>query len=152
MQNTYAVRINSNMVTITDIVDLFETFWLVDRHLPSVKPKELKMGTMKWDYKVEFSDMVSSKKWKEKPKTRHILLKEDIDAYNTCTLLGLTLPLAERKLLYMRPHCSYRKLAKMYNTSHETIRNRYLSIVVDIVNKINDSGATTIKSYLALTN
>ena len=114
------------MVHITDIIDLFETFWLVDKHLPSVKPKALRMGT--------------------------ILLKEDIDAYNTCTLLGLTLPLAERKLLYMRPHCSYRKLAKMYNTSHETMRNRYLSIVVDIVNRINDSGATTIKSYLALTN
>ena len=58
------------MVTITDIVDLFETFWLVDKHLPSVKPKELKMGTMKWDYKVEFSDMVSSKKWKEKPQNK----------------------------------------------------------------------------------
>ena len=137
------------MVHITDIIDLFETFWLVDKHLPSVKPKAL---TMNWDYRQEFSDMVSSKKWKEKPKTRHVLLKEDIDAYNTCTLLGLTLPLAERKLLYMRPHCSYRKLAKMYNTSHETMRNRYLSIVVDIVNRINDSGATTIKSYLALTN
>lgn len=148
----YAIKVKHTMVHITDIINLFETFWLVDKHLPSVKPKALRMGTMNWDYRQEFSDMVSSKKWKEKPKTRHVLLKEDIDAYNTCTLLGLTLPLAERKLLYMRPHCSYRKLAKMYNTSHETMRNRYLSIVVDIVNKINDSGATTIKSYLALTN
>jgi len=139
------------MVTITEIIDLFETFWLVDKHLPSVKPKELKMGTMKWDYRREFSDMVHSKKWKEKPKYQHILLKEDIDAYNTCTDLGLTLPLEDRKLLYMRPHCSYRKLAKIYNVSHETIRNRYLDIVIDIVNKINTSGANSIKSYLILT-
>ena len=139
------------MVTITEIIDLFETFWLVDRYLPSVKPKELKMGTMKWDYRREFSDMVHSKRWKEKPKYRHILLKEDIDAYNTCTDLGLTLPLEDRKLLYMRPHCSYRKLAKMYGVSHETIRNRYLSIVIDIVNRINNSGAKSIKSYLILT-
>ena len=89
------------MVTIAEIIDLFETFWLVDKHLPSVKPKELKMGTMKWEYRREFSDMVHSKRWKEKPRYRHILLKDDIDAYNTCTELGLTLPLDDRKLLYL---------------------------------------------------
>tara|TARA_Y100000022_G_scaffold7515_1_gene6132 strand:- start:1746 stop:2177 length:432 start_codon:yes stop_codon:yes gene_type:complete len=138
------------MVTITEIIDLFETFWLVDRHLPSVKPKELKMGTMKWDYRREFSDMVHSKRWKEKPKYRHILLKEDIDAYNICTDLGLVLPLEDRKLLYMRPHCSYRKLAKMYGVSHEHIRNKYLSIVVDLVNAINKQAHGNIKKFLEL--
>jgi hypothetical protein len=146
----YAIKVKHTMVHITDIIDLFETFWLVDKHLPSVKPKELKMGTMNWDYQQEFSDMVSSKKWKEKPKTRHVLLKEDIDAYNTCTALGLTLPLADRKLLYMRPHCSYRKLAKMYNVSHENIRNKYLGILVDLVNRINLHGDKNIKKYLAV--
>ena len=144
----YATKVKHTMVHITDIIDLFETFWLVDKHLPSVKPKELRMGTMKWDYRQEFSDMVNSKKWKEKPKIRHILLKEDIDAYNTCTALGLTLPLEDRKLLYMRPHCSYRKLAKMYNVSHENIRNKYLGILVDLVNRINLHGDGNIKKYL----
>ena len=142
----YATKVKHTMVHITDIIDLFETFWLVDKHLPSVKPKELRMGTMKWDYRQEFSDMVNSKKWKEKPKIRHILLKEDIDAYNTCTALGLTLPLEDRKLLYMRPHCSYRKLAKMYNVSHENIRNKYLGILVDLVNRINLHGDKNIKN------
>ena len=50
----------------------------------------------------------------------------------------------------MRPHCSYRKLAKMYNTSHETMRNRYLSILVDLVNRINLHGDKNIKKYLAV--
>lgn len=138
------------MVTIAEIIDLFETFWLVDKHLPSVKPKELKMGTMKWDYRREFSDMVHSKRWKEKPKYRHILLKDDIDAYNTCTELGLTLPLEDRKLLYLRPHCSYRKLAKMYGVSHENIRNKYLGIIVDLVNRINLHGDKNIKKYISV--
>ena len=146
----YATKVKHTMVHITDIIDLFETFWLVDKHLPSVKPKELRMGTMKWDYRQEFSDIVNSKKWKEKPKIRHILLKEDIDAYNTCTALGLTLPLEDRKLLYMRPHWSYRKLAKMYNVSHENIRNKYLGILVDLVNRINLHGDKNIKKYLAV--
>ena len=132
------------------IRDSFETFWLVDKHLPSVKPKELKMGTMKWEYRREFSDMVHSKRWKEKPRYRHILLKDDIDAYNTCTELGLTLPLEDRKLLYLRPHCSYRKLAKMYGVSHENIRNKYLGIIVDLVNRINLHGDKNIKKYLSV--
>ena len=138
------------MVTIAEIIDLFETFWLVDKYLPSVKPKELKMGTMKWEYRREFSDMVHSKRWKEKPRYRHILLKDDIDAYNTCTELGLTLPLEDRKLLYLRPHCSYRKLAKMYGVSHENIRNKYLGIIVDLVNRINLHGDKNIKKYLSV--
>jgi len=139
-------------VTITDIVDLFEQFWFVDRHLPSVRPRELKLGTMKWDYKTEFSDMVHTKGWKERPKTRLSLLRHNYDDYNTCTELGLTLPLEDRKLLYMRPNCSYRKLAKMYSCSHESIRNRYLGIIIDLVNKINTSSASTIKEYCMLTN
>lgn len=136
------------MVSITDIIDLFETFWLVDKYLPSVKPKELKMGTMKWEYRREFSDMVHSKKWKEKPKYHHVLLSADIDAYNTCTELGLTLPLEDRKLLYMRPHCSYRKLGKIYGMSHESIRNKYLEIVIDLVNAINLTADGNIYTYL----
>ena len=138
------------MVTIAEIIDLFETFWLVDKYLPPVKPHELKMGTMKWEYRREFSDMVHSKRWKEKPRYKHILLKDDIDAYNTCTELGLTLPLEDRKLLYLRPHCSYRKLAKMYGVSHENIRNKYLGIIVDLVNRINLHGDKNIKKYLSV--
>ena len=139
-------------VKITDIIDLFEQFWFVDKHLPSVIPKQLKMQTMNWDYRHEFSDIVHNKKWKDKPKQRITLLRHNFDDYSTCLDLGLTLPVEDRKLLYLRPNYSYRKLGHLYGVSHETIRNRYLGIVVDLVNKINKAGCDTIKSYLILTN
>lgn len=139
-------------VKITDIVDLFEQFWFVDKHLPSARPKQLEMRTMRWEYKHDFGDIVNNKKWKDKPRQRIVLLRHNYDDYSNCLDLGLTLPVDDRKLLYLRPKYSYRKLGHIYGVSHETIRNRYLDIVVGLVNRINKSGCSTIKSYLVLTN
>ena len=135
------------MVNLDDLVQLFDDFWYVDKHLPSVKPPKLKMQMMKWEYPEEFSDKVNKKQWKNKEKPRAVLLSKDYDQYWIATQLGLTLPSDDRKLVYIRHQGnSYRKLGKLYGVSHESIRNKYLGILIDLQNKINKQGS--IKDYL----
>lgn len=135
------------MINLSDLVQLFDDFWYVDKHLPSVKPPKLKMQMMKWEYPEEFSDKVNKKNWKVKHNPKITLLAKDYDQYWRATQLGLTLPLEDRKLVYMRHEGnSYRKLAKMYGMSHEAIRNKYLGILIDLQNKINSQGG--IQKYI----
>ena len=96
---------------------------------------------MKWEYPEEFSDKVNKKQWKNKEQPRTVLLSKDYDQYWRATQLGLTLPLDDRKLVYIRHQGnSYRKLAKLYGMSHEAIRMKYLGILVDLQNNINNQG------------
>ena len=135
------------MINLSDLVQLFDDFWYVDKHLPSVKPHKLKMQMMKWEYPEEFSDKVNKQQWKDRSSSKTVLLNKDYDQYWRATQLGLTLPLEDRKLVYMRHEGnSYRKLGKMYGMSHEAIRNKYLGILIDLQTKINRQGG--IQNYL----
>ena len=129
------------MIKLVDLIQLFDDFWYIDKHLPSVKPPKLKMQMMKWEYPEEFSDKVNKKQWKNKEQPKTALLSKDYDQYWRATQLGLTLPLDDRKLVYIRHQGnSYRKLAKLYGMSHEAIRMKYLGILVDLQNNINNQG------------
>ena len=129
------------MIKLVDLIQLFDDFWYIDKHLPSVKPPKLKMQMMKWEYPEEFSDKVNKKQWKNKEQPRTVLLSKAYDQYWRATQLGLTLPLDDRKLVYIRHQGnSYRKLAKLYGMSHEAIRMKYLGILVDLQNNINNQG------------
>ena len=51
------------MIKLVDLIQLFDDFWYIDKHLPSIKPPKLKMQMMKWEYPEEFSDKVNKKQW-----------------------------------------------------------------------------------------
>lgn len=140
------------LVTINEIIDLFDSFWTTNKRLPGVVPKKmLQNGTMYWEIPESFADKVHT--WKEKKPIRLAISNKDIDNYWVATELGLTLEKDDRELVYLRHKgWSYRKLGFLHKVSHETIRMQYLGIIVDLVNNINRKAEGNIKKYIILTN
>tara|TARA_B110000858_G_C17792483_1_gene470662 strand:- start:1033 stop:1467 length:435 start_codon:yes stop_codon:yes gene_type:complete len=139
------------MITINEIIDLFDSFWTTNKRMPGVIPKRmLENGTMYWEVPQSFADKVHT--WKDKKPIRINPSNKDIDNYWIATELGLTIDRAARDLVYLRHRgWSYRKLGFLHKVSHETIRNRYLGIIVDLVNNINAKTNGDIKRYILLT-
>jgi len=139
------------VVTIIEIIDLFDSFWTTNKRMPGVIPRRmLENGTMYWEIPKSFADKVHT--WKEKKPIKIAISNKDIDNYWVATELGLTLNAADRDLIYLRSKgWSYRKLGHLHNVSHETIRNKYLGIIVDLVNNINAITKGDIKKYILLT-
>lgn len=139
------------MITINEIIDLFDSFWTTNKRMPGVIPKRmLENGTMYWEVPQSFADKVHT--WKDKKPIRINPSNKDIDNYWIATELGLTIDRCSRDLVYLRHKgWSYRKLGFLHKVSHETIRNRYLGIIVDLVNNINAKTNGDIKRYILLT-
>lgn len=139
------------MVSLIELVDLFDSFWMINKKMPGVIPRRmLENGTMYWETPETFAEKVHT--WKDKKKIREYPTREDISNYWIATELGLTLSREDRDLIYIRSKgCSYRKLGHMYNTSHETIRNKYLGILINLQHGINTIGGGSIKKYINLT-
>ena len=138
------------MITVNELIDLYDDFFKTDKRLPSIVPKNLKGNIMKWDVRVEFSDKVHT--WKDKKPTRQIITKDDITRYWLATELALTFNTKDRNLVYDRHRGnSYRKLAKLYDVSYETIRLNYLSIIFGLQEKINQKANGNLKQYIFLT-
>ena len=139
------------LVTINEIIDLLDALWTTNKRMPGVIPKKmLENGTMYWEIPQSFADKVHT--WKEKKPIRFAMSNKDIDDYWVATELGLTLPREQRDLVYLRHKgLSYRKLGYLHKKSHEHMRNRYLDIIVDLVNNINQKAEGNIKRYIVLT-
>jgi len=137
------------MIEIGDLMDLYDDFYKTDKRLPPIVPKSLKGNIMKWEFPEEFSDKVNT--WKNKKQTYITPTKEDIDRYWVATELALTLNDYDRGLLYDRHRGnSYRRLAKLYGVSRETIRVAYLGILLDLQLRINKLAKGSIKHYIYL--
>tara|TARA_B100001113_G_C21106958_1_gene621336 strand:+ start:1439 stop:1903 length:465 start_codon:yes stop_codon:yes gene_type:complete len=140
---------NRYMITINDLIDLYDDFFKTDKRLPSIVPKNLKGNIMKWDIRVEFSDKVHT--WKDKKPIRDVITKDDIDRYWIATELALTLNKKDRNLIYDRHRGnSYRKLAKLYNVSYETVRLNYLAIIFGLQENINRKANGNLRHYINL--
>lgn len=137
------------MIKIDDLIDLYDDFFKTDQRLPKIVPKSLKGSIMKWEYPEEFSDKVNT--WKQKKKVYIAPSKDDIDRYWLATELALTLTEYDRNLVYDRHRGnSYRKLGKLYNTSHEKIRLDYLTVLFMLQTQINSLADGNIKKYIYL--
>ena len=140
---------NKHMITINDLIDLYDDFFKTDKRLPGVVPRNLKGNIMKWDVRVEFSDKVHT--WKDKKPIRDVITKEDIDRYWLATELALTLNTKDRNLVYDRHRGnSYRKLGQLYDVSYETIRLNYLAIIFGLQEKINRQASGSVQRYIYL--
>ena len=140
------------MVSLIELIDLFDSFWTTNKKMPGVIPRRmLENGTMYWETPETFAEKVHT--WKDKKRSRIYPNRVDIDNYWVATELGLTLSREDRDLIYMRSKgWSYRKLGHLYNKSHETIRNNYLGILINLQHGINTIGKGSIKKYINLTN
>ena len=69
------------MITINEIIDLFDSFWTTNKRMPGVIPKRmLENGTMYWEIPETFADKVHT--WKDKKPIRFTLSNKDIDNVN----------------------------------------------------------------------